>query len=184
MEQTGGPVEIHLQAQGQRVPVADHDADPGLRHHVPAAGGADAAGAAPASSTRQQLREFRRYAIVAITAVAAVLSPPDPFSMIAMALPTILLYEAAIWPWTAVEKRARRARPPRRRGGASSSSCLAWLGLYRRSDHSLPPYPARNVRHPRAGGTMPAHRRTLRLHCRTCRRPIARDVHRSPASRG
>ena len=42
------------------------------------------------------LRSFRRYAIVAITAVAAVLSPPDPFSMIAMMLPTILLYEASI----------------------------------------------------------------------------------------
>ncbi len=44
----------------------------------------------------QNLRDFRRYAIVAITAVAAVLSPPDPFSMIAMMLPTILLYEASI----------------------------------------------------------------------------------------
>ena len=45
MEQTGGQVEIHLQAQGERVSLPDHDADPGLRHHVPAAGGADAAGA-------------------------------------------------------------------------------------------------------------------------------------------
>lgn len=44
----------------------------------------------------QNLRDFRRYAIIAITAVAAVLSPPDPFSMIAMMLPTILLYEASI----------------------------------------------------------------------------------------
>jgi len=42
------------------------------------------------------LRSFRRYAIVAITAVAAVLSPPDPFSMLAMMAPTILLYEASI----------------------------------------------------------------------------------------
>ena len=31
--------------QGQRIPVADHDADPGLRHHVPAARGAHPAGA-------------------------------------------------------------------------------------------------------------------------------------------
>ena len=31
--------------QGERVPLADHDADPRLRHHVPAAGGADPAGA-------------------------------------------------------------------------------------------------------------------------------------------
>jgi sec-independent protein translocase protein TatC len=42
------------------------------------------------------LRHFRRYAIVAITAIAAVLSPPDPFSMLAMMGPTILLYEASI----------------------------------------------------------------------------------------
>jgi sec-independent protein translocase protein TatC len=47
--------------------------------------------------TANSLRTFRRYAIVAITAVAAVMSPPDPFSMIAMALPTVLLYEASIW---------------------------------------------------------------------------------------
>ncbi len=56
-----------------------------------------------------QLRSFRRYAIVAITGLAAVLSPPDPFSMIAMALPTILLYEAAILAVDRVEK-ARLAR--------------------------------------------------------------------------
>ena len=42
------------------------------------------------------LRSFRRYAIVAITGAAAVLSPPDPFSMLAMMAPTILLYEASI----------------------------------------------------------------------------------------
>jgi len=57
----------------------------------------------------QQLRSFRRYAIVAITGVAAVLSPPDPFSMIAMALPTILLYEAAILAVDQVEKRRARS---------------------------------------------------------------------------
>ena len=42
------------------------------------------------------LRGFRRYAIVAITGASAVLSPPDPFSMLAMMAPTILLYEASI----------------------------------------------------------------------------------------
>jgi sec-independent protein translocase protein TatC len=52
----------------------------------------------------ENLRHFRRYAIVAITGVAAVLSPPDPFSMIAMALPTILLYEAAILAVDRVER--------------------------------------------------------------------------------
>lgn len=42
------------------------------------------------------LRSFRRYAIFAITVAAAVLSPPDPFSMLAMMAPTVLLYEASI----------------------------------------------------------------------------------------
>jgi len=59
----------------------------------------------------QQLRAFRRYAIVAITGVAAMLSPPDPFSMIAMALPTILLYEAAILAVDHVDKRRARSTP-------------------------------------------------------------------------
>ncbi len=59
--------------------------------------------------TADSLRSFRRYAIVAITAAAAVLSPPDPFSMIAMALPTILLYEASILIVEYVEKQ-RSAR--------------------------------------------------------------------------
>ncbi len=42
------------------------------------------------------LRQFRRYAVVGITAAAAVLSPPDPFSMLALMGPTILLYEVSI----------------------------------------------------------------------------------------
>jgi sec-independent protein translocase protein TatC len=46
--------------------------------------------------TSQGLREKRRYAIFGVCAVAAVLTPPDPLSMIAMALPTVLLYELAI----------------------------------------------------------------------------------------
>ena len=46
--------------------------------------------------TAEFLREKRRWAIVAIFAVAAVLTPPDPISQIAMALPTVLLYELSI----------------------------------------------------------------------------------------
>ena len=55
------------------------------------------------------LRKKRRYAIVGVFAVAAVVTPPDPFSMIAMALPTILLYEAGILAVARVEK-SRRER--------------------------------------------------------------------------
>jgi sec-independent protein translocase protein TatC len=47
--------------------------------------------------TSASLQEFRRYAYVGIAAVSAVLSPPDPFSMIAMMLPTWALYEASIY---------------------------------------------------------------------------------------
>lgn len=55
--------------------------------------------------TAESLRSFRRYAIVAITGAAAVLSPPDPFSMLAMMAPTILLYEASI---LVVERMAKK----------------------------------------------------------------------------
>lgn len=50
------------------------------------------------------MRTARRYAIVGIAGASAVLSPPDPFSMLAMMLPTILLYEASIWIVDRVEK--------------------------------------------------------------------------------
>ena len=50
------------------------------------------------------MRSARRYAIVGIAGASAVLSPPDPFSMLAMMLPTILLYEASIWLVDRVEK--------------------------------------------------------------------------------
>jgi sec-independent protein translocase protein TatC len=54
--------------------------------------------------TAASLREFRRYAIVGIAAASAVLSPPDPFSMLAMMAPTILLYEASILVVDRIEK--------------------------------------------------------------------------------
>ncbi len=58
--------------------------------------------------TGDSLRSFRRYAIVGITGAAAVLSPPDPFSMLAMMGPTILLYEASIW----IVDRMAKNNPP------------------------------------------------------------------------
>jgi sec-independent protein translocase protein TatC len=59
--------------------------------------------------TGDSLRKFRRYAIVAITGAAAVLSPPDPFSMLAMMGPTVLLYEASI---LIVDRMARKYQTP------------------------------------------------------------------------
>lgn len=46
--------------------------------------------------TLAQLRSARRYMIVAAFAVAAVFTPPDPGSMLLLAIPLCLLYEAAI----------------------------------------------------------------------------------------
>jgi sec-independent protein translocase protein TatC len=44
-----------------------------------------------------RLRRWRRYAIVTIAAVAAVITPSnDPFSFLAMAVPLLVFYEAAI----------------------------------------------------------------------------------------
>ncbi len=48
-------------------------------------------------TSAEALRKKRRYAILIAVIVAAVLTPPDPFSQIALALPIILLYEASIW---------------------------------------------------------------------------------------
>ena len=43
------------------------------------------------------LRKKRRYAIVVAFIAAAVLTPPDPLSQLALALPIIILYEASIF---------------------------------------------------------------------------------------
>jgi sec-independent protein translocase protein TatC len=54
------------------------------------------------------LRKKRRYAIVGL-AVAAVVTPPDPFSMMSLAIPILLLYEISIWSaWFVEKKRAER----------------------------------------------------------------------------
>ncbi len=57
--------------------------------------------------TNKMLREGRRYAIVGVFIVAAVLTPPDPISMISLALPICLLYEVSIWCVALIELRRR-----------------------------------------------------------------------------
>ena len=59
--------------------------------------------------TAAMLREKRRWAILGIFAIAAVVTPSDPISPLALALPTILLYEGSIFAVMQVEK-ARLAR--------------------------------------------------------------------------
>lgn len=60
--------------------------------------------------TAASLRSGRRFAIVGIFAVSAILTPPDALSMIIMALPTVLLYEASILAVDWVEKRDAKAK--------------------------------------------------------------------------
>jgi len=50
----------------------------------------------------------RRYAIVGVFAIAAVLTPPDPVSMMSLAIPGVLLYEVSIWCVWLIERRRKR----------------------------------------------------------------------------
>ncbi len=63
--------------------------------------------------TAATLKSYRRHAIFAVFVVAAVLTPPDPISQIALALPTILLYELSIFAVKFAEKQraATQAAP-------------------------------------------------------------------------
>lgn len=70
--------------------------------------------------TREMLVKGRRYAIVGVFILAAVLTPPDVISQLALALPTLLLYEVSVYLVGVVEK--RRAAEEAARDAASSSA--------------------------------------------------------------
>ncbi len=59
--------------------------------------------------TSDMLRSGRRYAIVAVAGLAAVVTPPDPISMISLAVPLVLLYEVSIWCVKLLEFRRAKA---------------------------------------------------------------------------
>lgn len=59
------------------------------------------------------LKARRRYAIVIVFVLAAVLTPPDVISQFALAVPTLLLYEASIFSVRMVEKRRAEAEAAR-----------------------------------------------------------------------
>ena len=61
--------------------------------------------------TAAGLKKYRRHAILGVFVVAAVLTPPDPISQIALALPTILLYEASIFAVRMAEKKHAASQP-------------------------------------------------------------------------
>jgi sec-independent protein translocase protein TatC len=56
------------------------------------------------------LRQKRRYAWVLVFIVAAVLTPPDVFSMMALAVPGLLLYELSIFSVGLIEKEREKQR--------------------------------------------------------------------------
>ncbi|WP_349367104.1 MAG: twin-arginine translocase subunit TatC [Nitratireductor rhodophyticola] len=60
--------------------------------------------------TSTGLADKRKYAIVAAFVAAAILTPPDPVSQIGLALPTILLYEIAIWAARMVERQREKEK--------------------------------------------------------------------------
>ena len=55
------------------------------------------------------LKEKRRYAIVIVFVIAAVLTPPDVISQLALAIPTLALYEASIVAVVMAEKKRAKA---------------------------------------------------------------------------
>lgn len=59
-----------------------------------------------------ELRKFRRYAYLGIAIIAAVLTPPDPLSMLALMVPTVLLYELAIYAVIRLIEQPRAANAP------------------------------------------------------------------------
>ncbi len=52
--------------------------------------------------TKYSLRSWRRYVYVVLAIVSAVLTPPDPFTMLVMWVPLVILYEIGIWAVAAI----------------------------------------------------------------------------------
>ena len=61
----------------------------------------------------QFLKDKRRYALVVVFVIAAVLTPPDVISQFALAVPTLLLYEASILSVRMVERKRAEAEAAR-----------------------------------------------------------------------
>ena len=75
--------------------------------------------------TSAQLRSARRFAIVGMTAVAAVITPPDPVSMMALAVPMCLLYEVSVWLVVMIERGRARELAAREAAEAAAGTDIA-----------------------------------------------------------
>jgi sec-independent protein translocase protein TatC len=72
--------------------------------------------------TAEGLKAKRKHAILGVFVVAAVLTPPDPISQIALALPTVLLYELSIFAVKLAEKQhAASAAAPKPKPAAKKT---------------------------------------------------------------
>jgi len=69
--------------------------------------------------TADWLRAKRRYAIVGVFIVAAILTPPDVISQLALAFPTLLLYEISVYLVAMVERKRAAEEAARTAAGGS-----------------------------------------------------------------
>jgi sec-independent protein translocase protein TatC len=67
--------------------------------------------------TYDQLRSGRKFAIVGVFIVAAIVTPPDPISQIAMAVPLMGLYEVSVQAVRFLETRRKKAEAAREAEG-------------------------------------------------------------------
>jgi sec-independent protein translocase protein TatC len=58
-----------------------------------------------------QLRKGRRFAFLGVCVIAALITPPDPISMLAMAVPLAGLFEIAVLAVAFLERRRNRVKP-------------------------------------------------------------------------
>ena len=75
--------------------------------------------------TSEQLSKGRRFALVGVCGVAALITPPDPISMLAMAVPLAALYELAVFAVRLLEKRRAKNAATKESAKESASTDLA-----------------------------------------------------------
>jgi len=63
--------------------------------------------------TYEQLKSGRKFAVVGVFVIAAVLTPPDPISQIAMAVPLLGLYEVSVQAVRFLENRRKKTEAAR-----------------------------------------------------------------------